>query len=66
MFGGRCKRCGYSRCLSALTFHHKNKDKEFGLSARGLTRAFSKLVKEAKKCELICANCHAEEHSPVT
>jgi hypothetical protein len=63
MFGGKCIRCGYSKCIAALEFHHTDPSKkEFGLSVRGLTRFFDKLVEEAKKCELICANCHAEEH----
>ncbi len=60
-FGGSCKICGYNKCVGALEFHHENpNDKSFGLSSRGLTRSFKKALEEAKKCILVCANCHRE------
>lgn len=62
LFGGECVRCGYDKCLAALQFHHLG-DKSFGLAAEGQTRSFERLVEEAEKCILICANCHAEEHA---
>ena|ERR1035437_155220 len=63
LFGGKCVRCGYKKCVGALHFHHKNpKTKKFALSARGITRAFEKTLEEAKKCILICSNCHSELH----
>lgn len=34
--------------------------KEFGLSSQGFTRSLERLRKEAKKCVLLCATCHAE------
>lgn len=59
--GGRCAVCGYSRCLSALAFHHVEPSvKEFGISQRGVTRSLSRARTEAQKCVLLCANCHAE------
>lgn len=65
LFGGKCK-CGYSKNLSALDFHHLNpKIKSFGIDARQCSnRKWEVLVKEAKKCELLCHNCHMEEHHP--
>lgn len=58
--GGRCRLCGYNRCLAALEFHHVNpKTKSFGLSRRG-ARSISWLRSEASKCVLLCSNCHAE------
>lgn len=61
--GGRCERCGYSKCLSALEFHHlKSGKKDFGLSERGMTRSWEKVKKELSKCILVCANCHRELH----
>lgn len=61
--GGKCSRCGYDRCLGALTFHHVNRnEKSFGISQSGFTRAWKVIEKELKKCILLCANCHAEEH----
>jgi hypothetical protein len=60
-FGGQCKICGYKKCIGALEFHHKNpKEKKFHLGCRGLTRSFEKTLEEAKKCILVCANCHRE------
>ncbi len=60
--GGKCQRCGYNKCLRALQFHHvDSSSKEFGIADKGVTRAWSKVVEELKKCVLLCANCHAEE-----
>jgi transposase len=59
--GGRCRLCGYSRCPDALHFHHVDPStKSFSIGARGLTRSLDLLRKEAAKCALLCANCHAE------
>jgi hypothetical protein len=59
--GGRCAVCGYSRCQQALQFHHLDPTaKAFHLGDRGICRSLSKSRIEAKKCVLLCANCHAE------
>jgi hypothetical protein len=59
--GGRCVLCGYSQCLDALEFHHRDpKKKEFGVAARGITRSIEAVRAEAAKCVLLCSNCHAE------
>ncbi len=64
--GGKCIFCGYNKCNDALDFHHINsKDKEFGLSVRGLTRSWKKITKELDKCILVCANCHRELHAGI-
>ncbi|XKT74360.1 MAG: hypothetical protein ACJKTH_03325 [Patescibacteria group bacterium UBA2163] len=61
--GGKCNLCGYKKSIYALTFHHRDPtQKDFGLSARGLTRSWEKIKKEIDKCTLLCANCHAEVH----
>ncbi len=61
LFGGKCIKCGYDKSYRALSFHHRNKeDKCFGLSDKGLCHSWKELVKEAKKCDLLCANCHME------
>jgi DNA-binding CsgD family transcriptional regulator len=65
--GGRCVLCGYSKCLGALQFHHVDpRTKSFGLAMRGHTKSMGKLMAEAKKCILLCANCHAEVERRVT
>jgi transposase len=59
--GGRCCMCGYDRHIGALQFHHRNSDeKRFGVGERGLTRSLADVRAEVAKCDLLCANCHAE------
>jgi hypothetical protein len=62
--GGACSMCGYDRCVAALEFHHLDpREKEFALSSQGVTRSLEKARAEARKCLLLCANCHAEIES---
>jgi transposase-like protein len=59
--GGRCAACGYDRYLGALQFHHVDPaTKSFSLAQMGLTRSLARTRQEARKCVLLCANCHAE------
>ena len=59
--GGRCRLCGYDRCPAALQFHHLDpREKSFELSRKGVTRSLAEARAEARKCALLCANCHAE------
>jgi transposase len=59
--GGACLNCGYNRCVAALEFHHLlPTEKKFALSHRGVTRSIADARREAQKCVLLCANCHAE------
>lgn len=62
--GGKCKICGYDKCSRALSFHHKNpKDKLFSIDTRSiLSHKWEKVLQEIEKCELLCMNCHMEEH----
>ena len=63
--GGKCEKCGYSKSINALQFHHKNPlEKDFTI-AHNLTLSkfnIEEYYKEVDKCELLCANCHAESH----
>lgn len=60
--GGKCLRCGYNKCLSALEFHHKDPSKkDFGISDDSIK--LKEAVEEIKKCILICSNCHRELHA---
>jgi len=69
--GSECIKCGYNKCPDALTFHHRNPiEKEFSIGS--LSERFnsidelSKLIKnEIDKCDLLCANCHTNEHSDI-
>jgi transposase len=59
--GGECILCGYDRCIGALQFHHVDPDgKQFNIAFGGIGRSLQRAQAEAKKCVLLCANCHAE------
>jgi DNA-binding CsgD family transcriptional regulator len=65
--GGACAICGYNKCVAALHFHHLNPStKRFALSRQGVTRSFAEAQEEARKCLLLCSNCHAEVESGMT
>lgn len=62
--GKKCMICGYSRCVNALEFHHKDPSKkDFGISSTTITNKSVELLRnEIEKCILVCANCHREIH----
>ena len=58
--GGRCVTCGFDAYVGALQFHHRDPaTKAFEVSRQGITRSLDRLRLEARKCVLLCANCHA-------
>jgi len=60
--GSKCLICGYSKCLDALSFHHRDPGlKEFRLGS--YAAGWEKLQKELDKCDLLCLRCHAEVHA---
>ena len=63
--GGKCQKCGYNKCLSALEFHHIDPNqKDFGPSSN-MNMAWDKIKNEIDKCILVCANCHREIHEEI-
>lgn len=66
MFGGKCKYCGYDENLAALEFHHRNpSEKVDNIDLRKMSnRSWEWCLSEAKKCDLVCANCHRNIHYP--
>jgi 5-methylcytosine-specific restriction endonuclease McrA len=63
-FGEKCIICGYSKSKRALAFHHVNpKEKEFQISLCLIS--WKDAVLEAKKCALLCKNCHGEVHAGI-
>lgn len=66
-FGGKCIVCGYKKYAGALDFHHLNpKEKSFALSVKGLSYSWESILEEAKKCVLVCKNCHTEIEAGIT
>lgn len=58
--GGKCAICSFAEHPAALQFHHLDPaKKEFHLGHQGHSRSLSRMRAEARKCVLLCANCHA-------
>jgi hypothetical protein len=58
-----CVRCGYNKHPAALHFHHVDTSTKTMNISCNLHHDIKDLLKEIEKCEVLCANCHAEEHS---
>jgi len=61
--GGKCKKCGWQGNQAALQFHHKNSKKKDFIIGNVANKSWDSIKGEMKKCILLCANCHAIEHS---
>ncbi len=58
----KCVKCNFAH-PAALDFHHVDpKEKEYSISALVSNKSFTKAMKEAKKCIILCANCHRVHH----
>ena len=57
--GGRCRICGYDRHPAALEFHHLDPAQKLHAVSRRVL-SLETLPMEARKCVLLCSNCHAE------
>jgi hypothetical protein len=50
--------------MRALHFHHVDPaEKRLEINAKGVALALDTLRAEARKCVLLCSNCHAEVES---
>jgi hypothetical protein len=62
--GLACARCGEAH-PGVLQFHHRDpQEKEISVSeaiSAGWSR--ERILCEAKKCEVLCANCHMKHHA---
>ena len=59
-----CERCGFEDSR-ALVFHHKDPSRKLDGVSRLVGLGMPTVLKEIAKCEVLCANCHAIEHSRV-
>ncbi len=64
--GGRCALCGYDRCTAALEFHHLDPATKVFTIGSGNTWSLQRMRQEARKCVLLCGNCHAEVEAGAT
>jgi 5-methylcytosine-specific restriction endonuclease McrA len=61
--GGCCAVCGYKRSVVNLHFHHVvPADKAFAVTVAS-GKSLDAYRSEARKCVLVCANCHGEIES---
>jgi hypothetical protein len=60
-----CKLCGYNKCAEALHFHHRDPTHKIKAVGIMVKRGYSieRIIAEMRKCDVLCANCHAELHS---
>lgn len=58
-FGRKCQRCGLEDETYMYDFHHLNPStKAFTLSGSCLSASKVRIIQEAKKCIMVCSNCH--------
>ena len=57
---GPCTDCGVSYPYYVMQFDHVGTDKVADVSKLISLKAWQTVLDEIKKCELVCANCHAE------
>ena len=63
LLGNKCSKCGYNRCSAALDFHHPNPSTKSDSLGHLWGKKWETILKEVKKCVILCANCHREEHN---
>ena len=63
--GGHCSRCCYDKYYGALQFHHRNPEEKDVNWTKLRLRSWDKITEELDKCDLLCANCHAEVHNEI-
>jgi len=62
-FGKQCSCCGLIDHYSVYDFHHLNsKEKEFSIADKN-HGSWGSIKDEAKKCTMVCSNCHRKLHS---
>lgn len=58
--GGKCIKCGYSKCARSLTFHHRDRREKERSISQIKDWNWEKIKNELDKCDLLCFNCHME------
>lgn len=60
-WGGKCQRCGYSGCLTALQFHHLYPE----LKGERSNAPIGEIKRHPERFQLVCSNCSHELHDAV-
>ena len=62
----KCAECGEMRAV-CLQFHHDNPNLKEKNISNAITYGWSKerILKEAEKCTVLCANCHIVYHATI-
>lgn len=58
--GGACALCGYDRCIICLHFHHVDAATKVFQMTMSTGKSLAAYRAEARKCVLLCSNCHSE------
>lgn len=58
-----CQRCGYKKHPRALDLHHTDPSAKLFSIASAVNYAEGRYWAEVAKCEVLCKNCHTEEHA---
>ena len=59
LLGGKCIKCNST---STLEFDHLNPSTKSFKILGSLNRNIDSLIEEAKKCQLLCYDCHTAKH----
>lgn len=64
--GDKCSSCGYNKNQSALSIiPNDGKTLNFPLTITNLSnKSKSSIMKEVRKCHILCLNCEAEKNNP--
>ena len=54
--------CGESNPV-CLTFHHRDPNQKELNIGKLVKMGLSKVIREIKKCDILCLNCHAKKHN---
>lgn len=54
------KEAGQLNMTMTCSHHRDPASKEFNIALRGVARSLARVRTEARKCVLLCANCHSE------
>ena len=54
-----CKDCGIKYPYYVMQFDHL-RDKSFSIASEGWAKSIDDIKEEVEKCEVVCANCHAQ------